>query len=258
MPVRVFENQHGKLAERGDFKALQNSTGWWSSISFADIDGDGDTDYFLGNAGTNLQFKASPDEPIQLYVSDLNGDGTYDPVLCHYVQGESYPFASRDELLDQVAPLRKKFISYASYADATIRDIGDPEQLKKSYTLSATRMESCWMENNEGEDFTIHVLPTPAQFSSINGFVFDDFTGDKINDLVCAGNFFPFKPQLGRSDSSTGLIFEYKDGMLTSRLLSALWLTGDIRDMDVFRFKSGVKRIIVSRNNDSASIYSFP
>ena len=43
-----------------------------------DADQDGDLDLLLGNAGTNMQFKASPTEPVHLFVSDLNQDGVLD------------------------------------------------------------------------------------------------------------------------------------------------------------------------------------
>src|SRR5690606_21783318 len=101
MPVRIFENREGTLTERSDFQALQRSNGWWCSILPADVDQDGDIDFLLGNAGTNMQFRASPDEPIELFAADFNHDGAVDPLVNYYIQGRSYPLATRDELLDQ-------------------------------------------------------------------------------------------------------------------------------------------------------------
>src|SRR5690606_36119477 len=101
MPIRIFENQEGTLVER-KFSGLDNSNGWWTTIFPADVDNDGDIDYLVGNAGTNLQFRASVQQPVQLFAADFNDDGTLDPILCYYIQGKSYPMASRDELLDQM------------------------------------------------------------------------------------------------------------------------------------------------------------
>jgi hypothetical protein len=256
MPIMIFENQKGRLVER-KFPSVEKSNGWWCSLFPADIDSDGDTDYFLGNAGTNMQFKASQEEPVQLFAWDFNHDGALDPVVNYYVQGKSYPLATRDELLDQVATLRKKFIKYEDYAGATMADIGDEDQLEKAYKFNAYTLKSSWLENVEGKDFRLHALPDLAQLSPINAFIFDDLKGDSKKELVAAGNFYPFKPQLGRSDASMGISLGYQNGVkVLSGVLSDLWLTGDIRHMELLQFNSGIKRILVSRNNGKASVYS--
>jgi hypothetical protein len=66
---------------------------------YADLDNDGDVGFILGNSGINTQFMASEDEPMTYYVQDINKDGNFDPILSYYIQGESYPLPSRDELL---------------------------------------------------------------------------------------------------------------------------------------------------------------
>jgi hypothetical protein len=98
-----------------------------------------------------------------------------------------------------------------------------------------------------------------AQLSSINGFLYDDLDDNGSNELLIAGNFFPFKPQLGRSDASTGLVLTYQQGELkvNNGTLSNVWLTGDIRDVALLRFKSGVKRVVISRNDDRAGVFAF-
>ena len=255
MPVRIFANQSGRLEEWEDIKALKNSEGWWCSISPADIDGDGDTDYLLGNAGTNMQFRASPETPIELIAGDFNADGVLDPIVNYYVQGKSFPLATRDELLDQIGSLKKKFVRYEDYADATMAQIATPEQLEKAQRFTAQVLTSSWLENADGNQFHLHALPDLAQFSPINGFLFDDFTGDGAKEIIAAGNFYPFKPQLGRSDASTGVMLRYDNGLKDDGVLSKLWLTGDIRQIEVLSFSSGIKRILVSRNNDSPSLY---
>ena len=258
MAPKLFENQRGKLVELTEIEGLHDSEGWWCAITPADVDQDGDLDLLLGNAGANMQFKASLTEPVHLFVSDLNQDGVLDPVINYYIQGKSYPMATRDELLDQVSTLKKKFIKYEDYATATMRDIASEEALGKSQMLIATRLQSCWLENTGGKGFRFHSLPDAAQFSSIHGFLFDDFTGDGQNEIIAAGNFFPFKPQLGRSDASFGIMLKYEDGEVSAgnSLLSNLWLGGDVRDIDVLTFNSGIKRILVSRNNDAPGLYS--
>lgn len=255
MPIRVFENHKGALIE-ANHATLENSNGWWCSIFAADVDNDGDLDYLLGNAGTNMQFRASSEKPVEMYCGDFNQDGVMDPVVNYYIQGKSYPLASRDELLDQVSSLKKKFVKYEDYAGATISDIVPEGQLEKTTKFSVYNLESSWMENTS-QGFKLHSLPEMAQISAINGFVYDDFTGDDNKEIIAAGNFYPFKPQLGRSDASCGIILRYEGGLQdVDGILSDLWLTGDIRQIDLLKFSSGIKRLLVTRNNDRATVYS--
>lgn len=256
MPVMVFENRQGKLTRRSDLAALEQSEGWWCSIVPADVDDDGDIDFLLGNAGTNMQFKASKEEPVELFAGDFNSDGVTDPMVNYYIQGKSYPLATRDELLDQVSALKKKFVRYEDYSGATMEDIATVEQLEKAHRFKAHTLESSWMENVGGKEFKLHPLPELAQFSSINGFIVDDFAGDTKMEVIAAGNFYPFKPQLGRSDAATGLMLHYDDSLRADQsVLASVWLTGDIRDIEVLTFKSGVRRVIISRNNDKPAVF---
>ena len=41
-----------------------------------------------------------------------------------------------------------------------------------------------WMENDGGKQFRLHTLPEIAQLSPINGFVFDDLTGDGEKEVI--------------------------------------------------------------------------
>lgn len=255
MRVRVFLNNKGKLVEQ-EFALLDNSEGWWTSIQQMDVDGDGDMDYMLGNTGLNSQVHASVDEPMELYAMDFDNDGNLDPILCHYIQGKSYPLQTRDELLAKLRPLRKKFQTYASYADATINDIVDQKSLKKAFKLRAYILESSWIENM-GDSLALRKLPDLLQFSPANAFINHDFDGDGVQEIIAGGNFYPVKPQIGMMDASLGAVLHYANGGLTvgHDMISPLWLNGDIRDMEVLSFKNGEKRVVVSRNNDVASVF---
>ena len=84
----------------------------------------------MGNAGTNMQFHASDKEPVSIYYKDFDGNGSIDPIFCYYIQGVSYPSASRDDLVEQLPLLKKKFIEYAVYAKSTIKEVFTDEQMK--------------------------------------------------------------------------------------------------------------------------------
>lgn len=257
MPVSVFENREGKsFTNVTASMGLEKSNGWWSKISLMDIDGDGDQDFLLGNAGENLRLHASLEEPITCYAQDINNDGHIDPIVCHFIQGKSYPLPSRDDLLDQVIPLRKKFIFYENYANATIEDIVDPETLSTSRILRAYTLKSSFLENRGDGKFELKPLPHLAQVSMINGFVQGDFNQDGSEEVLAVGNFYPYRVMLGRSDASQGVYMNFKNGV-PSIISSGIpvGISGDIRDVSIVRFNNAGFKIIVSRNDDRANVY---
>lgn len=259
MPVRIFHNKKGKsFKEITGASGLANSEGWWSAIFVADVDGDGDNDFLLGNAGTNMQYHASEKEPLGFYVQDINGDGSPDPIMCYYIQGKSYPAATLDELTEQIPGLRKKFFKYADYAHATIEDVMDKKLLDQALHLKINTLHSSWMENLGNGKFALKILPDELQRSMVNGFVMDDFDGDGQNEVLCAGNFFPYKVEWGKSDAFMGSILKFKNGRATVYQPTApLWMKGDIRDMDIIKNKNGGKAVVLTRNNDWPGLYRY-
>jgi len=257
MPVSVFMNRNGKKFE--DMTAtfgLDKSQGWWNCIVETDVDKDGDNDFLLGNAGVNIQLHASQNEPVECYSLDFNCDGQVDPVLCYYVQGKSYPLPSRDELLEQITPLRKKFINYADYAKATIGDILSKDQFGSATILKAVTLRSSWLENTGKGSFILKPLPEMAQLSAINGFLKFDLDNDGKDEILADGNFYPYRVQLGRSDASTGVLLQFQKGELQLYKPEVpLWLTGDIRDLHVVKFKKSPAKIVVARNDDKVSLF---
>ena len=73
---------------------------------------------------------------MTLYYKDFDGNGSIDPLLCYYIGGVS-PAASRDDVTDQLPVLKKKFLEYKTYANATINDMFTPDQLKDASVLKA-------------------------------------------------------------------------------------------------------------------------
>ncbi|HEY0610881.1 MAG TPA: FG-GAP-like repeat-containing protein, partial [Chitinophaga sp.] len=259
MPVKLFLNKQGRFSDVSEAAGLSASGGLWQKIVADDIDGDGDTDFILGNLAPNTQLKASVQEPMSMYINDFNMDGVTDPIICYYIQGKSYPYPSRDELLEQIVMLRKKYVHYSDYANTTIEDIFPPEVLKKSKVLQVQQLRNVVLINEGKERFSIRELPVQAQFSAVFGILSGDFDNDGKKDLVLGGNFYPFRVQLGREDASKGLFLK-GDGKGAFTPLgyqaTGLLIDGDVRDMLIVSNTGKQKLIIAAKSNGATQVIS--
>ena len=257
MPIKIFINNKGKLVDKTTEYGLNNTGGLWTKICAADFDKDGDIDFVIGNLAPNTQFKASVKEPMTLYVNDFDDNGTIDPVICYYIQGKSYPMASKDEIEEQIPSLKKKFLKYSDYAEANIEKMFSQSKINTAKKYNVQELGNIYLENKGSGKFEIRQLPVMAQFSAIFGIVPQDIDNDGYFDLILSGNFFPFRTQLGREDASTGIVLK-GDGKGNFKPLpyqQTGWLsTGDIRDMVMVKTKSNASLYIIAKNKDRIQV----
>ena len=128
MPIRFFKNNHGRLKEVTESTGLTQTDGMWRSLLATDIDDDGDTDIVAGNLGLNCLYRVSSTEPMQLFATDIDGNGSIDPVLFYYIKGVDekkhlFPAISRSQFSEQVPAIKKQFLYYKDYSNATFEDI---------------------------------------------------------------------------------------------------------------------------------------
>ncbi|TAE50454.1 MAG: RNA-binding protein [Bacteroidetes bacterium] len=256
MPLTVLRNEQGRLTPATDQLGLGRSQGWWNRLHVADLDGDGDMDVVAGNLGLNSTLKSADNEPCTLFVKDFDGNGSSDPVLCYYKEGVSYPMASRDELLRQILPLRRKYPRYTDYATATVKDIFTPEQLEESLVKSAYTFASTLFVN-EGGHFRMQPLPTEAQFSPVYSILSGDFDADGHMDILLGGNFYGVPPNQGRYDAQAAILLRGDGSMHFQLEITAFRPAGQIRDMRVLQ--NGKRRLLLlARNNASLQAFSLP
>lgn len=255
IPVRFFQNINGKFVEQKD-NGFNNTEGFWSSLMLTDIDDDDDIDIVAGNCGTNLQYNISPEKPAIFYYGDFDGNGTIDPILTYYIGNASYPMASRDELQDQLPSLRKKFVYYKDYANATIKDILSSDELSKAKMLKASVEESAVFINDGANHFKMQPLSVEAQFSRVSSII---NLPDKNNKsrLLLAGNFYPYRVQLGHCDASIGLILETgkKNISVEEPYQSGLYLSGDVRNVQILETVNNKKLLVVAVNDAPLQLY---
>jgi hypothetical protein len=257
MPIQVFLNKAGKLQDASKQYVPFESSGWWTKILADDFDGDGDLDLIIGNAGMNLQFTASEKQPISVYFKDFDGNGSVDPIFCYYIQGVSYPAASRDDLVEQLPVLKKKFLSYAVYARATIKEVFTDEQLQDAGMYKAEILSTIYLQNNGKSGFERKVLPYEAQYSPVYVMQTIDVNKDGKKDVIIAGNNAWTRVRFGRHRSNHGIVLtgDGKGGFTyMPQYESGLKIRGDVRSLEIVNAKDKQK-ILFGVNDSPVEIY---
>jgi len=255
MPVKIFAFASGKFNDVSNSFGLENTNGMWASLKMQDVDNDGDMDIIAGNCGTNSQLQSSPSKPLMLYYKDFDGNGTIDPIICYYIGNKSYPMASRDEIQDQMQGLKKKFIHYKDYANASIEDILTKEQLASSKKLFCYMQQSVVFLNDGNNHFSPKNLPVQAQFSRVSSI--EQIDSSKV---LLAGNFYPYRVQLGHCDASVGLILKNDSGNFKAITPydDGLYLSGDIRNVKVLKSINKTNYLLVGANDSQLRLYQIP
>jgi hypothetical protein len=242
MPVQIWRSINGRLEDRTAAFLDSSQKGWWSSLAIADVNGDGKLDIVAGNYGLNCQWRASANEPVEMCYKDFDDNGSVDPIFCYYIQGKSYPYVGRDELLEQISMMRSRFNNYKSYADADLSSIFTKEELKDAGMLSATTMQTkLWVSNKNGR-LVEQPLPVEAQFSPVFAIAVKDFDHDGKVDILLGGNVRSARIKIGADESSEGQLF-LGDGRGAFRYMnqtvSGLRIMGEVRSfcaIDQFLF----------------------
>ncbi len=258
-PILFYKNSNGRLIK--DDSVLRDTNGWWNSIAEADLDRDGDMDYVVGNLGLNYKYKASKEEPFEVYATDFDNNGTNDIVLGYYNQGNLFPLRGRECSSNQMPFLKKKFPSYDSFGSANLLQVYGREKLEEALHLKANTFSSVYLENLGQKTFVVHILPNQAQLSSINDIVIDDFDEDGAKEILVAGNLYQSEVETPRNDASIGMLLKVYDNskFTTIRYLqSGVFLDGDVKKMRPIQLgnRKGQKAILVARNNSTLKLIS--
>lgn len=234
MPITVFGNQNGKLENKTTSYFSKEYSGWWNKLLVGDFNHDGRQDLVIGNLGLNSQCRASDQQPAEMFYKDFDDNGAVDPILCFYIKDSSYPYVTREELLDQMSIMRTRFTDYKSYADASINSIFTNEELKNANHLKANWLQTSLFINGANGKFAEMALPIQAQFSPVFTITAMDFNKDGNEDLLLCGNINHPRLRFGKSDANYGVLLQGdgKGGFkYINQQQSGFQLRGDVRSV---------------------------
>ncbi|MBL7829169.1 MAG: VCBS repeat-containing protein [Saprospiraceae bacterium] len=255
--IEVFKFQNGKFSRATAEFGLDKVKGWWNTVVAADFDNDGDIDLAAGNEGMNTRYSASEKEPIRMYAKDFDGNGSIDPLMSWYWDGEEVPVALRDPMIKQLPELKKKFVRHHQYGLAKITDLFPLEQLKSGMVLETNELRSCYFENSNGK-FTAKALPNEAQISPVKSMIVYDFDGNGALDLLVAGNDYGPAVEFNRNDAGNGALL-LNDGKGNFRFVPnrdcGFWATKEVRHISLIRMAGGKKGVVVVNHADQTQLF---
>ncbi|MGO4912723.1 VCBS repeat-containing protein [Leeuwenhoekiella sp. W20_SRS_FM14] len=250
MPIQIFLNDGKKLSLQKN-SSLDKTNGLWNALIAEDFDNDGDLDFIAGNWGLNTRLTASLEKPLSLYRYDFDANGKIDPVTTYFYKDTETILATKDEIVKQIPPLNKKFLSYHAFAQAHIEDLFSKEKLKKADKKKVFTLETTYFENTGNSTFKVHKLPFMTQISSTKAIFTDDFNSDGFKDILLLGNDSEISTQLGRQDASHGIfLLNNGQGSFNYTTQHNVDIKGASRSITPIKIKDSLFYII-GRNNES-------
>ena len=264
MPIKFLKNEHRVFKDVSSSSGIADKTGWWNSIVAGDFDNDGDIDYVVGNLGENSFYKATDSFPVRIYAKDFDGNGVLECIPTKFMKDKAggelkeFPGPNRDDVIDQIPFLRKKFPTYKDFAKATFADLFTPEQSKGMLKLQANFLQHAFIRNTGNGKFSIEPLPDVSQFSAMNGMVVDDFDGDGNLDICVNTNDYSTDPSNGRYDALNGLVLK-GDGKghfnPVSILQSGIFIPGNGKGLAKLRAANGKYVLVGTQNRGAVQVF---
>ncbi|MEL6968670.1 MAG: VCBS repeat-containing protein [Bacteroidota bacterium] len=257
MPITVFKNEGGKLADNTSAMGLDKTTGWWNRLMLVDLDNDGDQDLVAGNAGLNIKFSASEDKPFKAYVNDFDENGTNDVYLAYYDHsGRELPVRGRQCSSEQMEFVLDEFPTYHDFASAEVSEILDG-RMEGAIELAVTEFSSMILRNDGQGGFSQEKLPMIAQSFPTYGIVVRDFNKDGQKDILLAGNYHEREVETTRSDAGVGTILlgsaegDYEALPAYETGLYAYYDVRNVLELD----NQGQPLVVIVNNNEGVQVY---
>ena len=263
MPIRIFKNNGTTLTEITDQSGMKDMSGFWRTITVADIDHDGHLDIIAGNLGLNNPYHITPQQPAQLIAKDFDGNGIVEPIFCYYIKDDNGKYQlssgiSRDHWAMQMPSIKKIFDKNELYAKATMEQTFTKEMMEGAMLLDCKESRSGYFENDGKGKFIFHPFPSMAQIAPVNSIVCTDVNNDGNLDLILAGNEYQAGVGSGRYDASYGLLLTGNgrgEFNVVAPASSGLILDGDIKDLKIIETPNQ-KILLAAVNDDKMKAFS--
>jgi hypothetical protein len=264
MPLKFLKNDHGKLIDISNGSGINSKSGWWNSIINGDFDNDGDEDYIVGNLGENSFYKASDQYPVGVFANDFYNQGTLQCLMTLYLQDRAggtmkeFTAHNRDDVVDQLPFIKKRYLTYADFANAPFEKLFTKDELKHSIKYTANYLVSSLIRNNGNGHFSLEPLPAMAQYSPLNAMVADDFDKDGNLDVCINTNDFGTEPANGRYDALNGLVLK-GDGKghfkPLTMMQSGIYIPGSGKALVKLKGSNGKYLLVAGQNKGPLKVF---
>ena len=267
-PLSMLRNDKGRFTLL-DNSGLSDKTGFWNSLTPGDFDNDGDVDYIAGNLGQNTLLRATPQQPVRMYAGDFDNNGFYDAFTSVYYknpkgQYTEYPYFGWDDMVRQMIGIKKRYVKYNAFGQATMGDILTQDEQNQALKLTVTYTTSSYIENKGNgpagvPEFEVRPLPMAAQTAPLFGTLAQDVDGDGNLDVVLVGNDYGTDLVGGRMDAFDGLVLkgDGKGGFTPLTIQqSGFYVPGNAKALINWPDAQGRPRLAVSENRGPLRVFA--
>ncbi len=259
IPLTFFENNNGKFTNTVKKMGFEKTDGFWNVVKMGDLNGDGLPDFVVGNHGLNSRFKANWSQPMSLFVSDFDRNGSNEAIMAAYNGDKSYPLVLRNDLVAQMPSMKKKYLYFKNYKNQNVSDLFDFKQLKAATRWEAHELRTSVLMNLGNGKFKLETLPDEAQLAPVYALALEDFDHDGKTDIILGGNSSREKPESGTYMASYGLLLRNTGGgafETFSAMRSGFKSVGEMRDLLTIKTKKG-SFVLAAMNDAPLRIYQF-
>jgi len=248
-PIRRFTLSETGLKES---TPVYSKSGLWNKLVLSDLNSDGFLDIIAGNYGLNGFFKASQTEPMELFMTDFDDNGTPDPIVIHYLKNKQGTFIGKDDLCEKMPDYNNRFLTYDQFANADISEIVKGKNMDHLVHRKIQELRTIALMNDGNGNFSITELPIEAQFAPVKAICVQDVSGDKNLEILLLGNSDSEFYDLGNITANHGCVLQVDEAgnyVAIPSTLSGIDVKGVVNSCVQI---NGEKRsdIILGRNND--------
>ena len=179
---KIYKNTGRRLIKQSS--SLDDLHGMWNVVEASDLDNDGDLDLVFGNQGNNTSYKTSEENPMKIWINDLDDNGTIEQIMTRNYDGKDFPIHMKKELTGQMVSLKKQNLKASEYAKKSVDQLFSPEVIENSILKKSSISETIIAVNEGDGNFSVITLPSRVQFSCVCGIVCSDVNNDGNNEYI--------------------------------------------------------------------------